>query len=72
MTFKIKTTFKESVQVMLDLEKQGHKIKNALYLDMGSVSEGYAYDLDRKKHLLGNGSTNMQKYTNLLLCTKAR
>jgi hypothetical protein len=67
ITFVHRTTYLEAVLFMKDLQTQGLKIKNAVYMDMGAVSEGYVYDNAGGKYLIGNGGTHMQNYTNLLV-----
>jgi hypothetical protein len=61
------TSYKQAVDVLLKMSALNLPVLNALYLDMGSVSEGYFYDRNNMKHLLGDKTDNMDRYTNLLI-----
>ena len=70
VTFLNKTTYLQAVKIMYGQKDYGINIKNAVYLDMGSVSQGYVYDKNGKKYLIGNPGTFMHKYTNMLVMNR--
>jgi hypothetical protein len=61
------TSYEQAVNVLLEMSDMNLPVLNALYLDMGSVSEGYFYDSNNMKHLLGDKNDNIDRYTNMLV-----
>ena len=61
------TSYEQAVDVLLKMSEMNLLVLNAIYLDMGSVSEGYFYDRNNTKHLLGDKNDNMDRFTNLLI-----
>jgi len=61
------TTYEQAVNVLLEMSERNLPVVSALYLDMGSVSEGYFYDSNNVKHLLGDKNDNMERFTNMLI-----
>jgi len=67
ISFIKETSYEHAVKVLLEMSAMNLPVLNALYLDMGSVSEGYFYDYNDKKYLLGDKNDNMDNYTNMLI-----
>lgn len=67
ISFIKETSYEHAVKVLLEMSAMSLTVLNALYLDMGSVSEGYFYDYNDMKHLLGDKNDNMDNYTNMLI-----
>ncbi len=61
------TSYEQAVNVLLEMSDMNLLVLNALYLDMGSVSEGYFYGRNDVKHLLGDKNDNIDRYTNMLI-----
>jgi hypothetical protein len=61
------TSYEQAVNVLLKMSEMNLPVVNALYLDMGSVSEGYFYDRNNTKCLLGDKNDSMDRYTNMLI-----
>lgn len=61
------TSYEQAVNVLLEMSEMNLHVVNALYLDMGSVSEGYFYDSNNMKRLLGDKNNSMDRYTNVLV-----
>lgn len=61
------TSYKRALNVLLEMSEMNLPVLNAIYLDMGSVSEGYFYDRNNEKHLLGDKNNSMDRYTNVLI-----
>jgi len=67
ISFIKETSYEHAVKVLLEMPAMNLTVLNALYLDMGSVSEGYFYDYNDTKYLLGDKNDNMDNYTNMLI-----
>lgn len=67
LSFIKETTYEHAVSVLLEMPAMNLTVLNALYLDMGAVSEGYFYDHNNTKYLLGDKNDNMGNYTNMLI-----
>jgi len=67
ISFIKETTYEHAVNVLLEMSTMNLTVLNALYLDMGSVSEGYFYDYNGTKYLSGDKNDNMDNYTNMLI-----
>ena len=68
--FKIAMSYTDAVRALKHLELNNIKIHNALYLDMGAVSEGYIYNSKGQRHLIGDPHKNINNYTNVLVMYK--
>lgn len=64
VNFSESMTFSDAINILKDI-----KIKNALYLDGGLVSEWYFYDKNKKSYLIKDEKfqTKFDGYTNLLI-----
>jgi len=67
ISFIKETSYEHAVKVLLEMSAMNLPVLNALYLDMGSVSEGYFYDYNGTKYLLGDKNNNIGNYTNMLI-----
>jgi hypothetical protein len=65
--FQEPMTFADAVAVLRELEDDQTIVQNAVYLDMGSVSQGYLYDAGGRRHRIGGITPSMSLYTNLLV-----
>jgi hypothetical protein len=70
VNFHVPMKFSDAVEVLTTMGKGQFIIRNAIYLDMGSVSEGYFYDENGQAHLVGDPSADITKYTNVLVMYK--
>ena len=70
VNFNIEMRYSDAVKVLTEMESQDFKVHNALYLDMGAVSEGYFYDAQGQKHLMGDPDKDILNYTNVLIMYK--
>ena len=70
VSFHLPTKFSEAVEILTKMNKDNFTVKNALYLDMGAVSEGYVYDNMGEAHLIGDPHKDISRYTNLLVMYK--
>ena len=70
VSFIIPMKYSDAVSAIKLMGKDTFIVNNALYLDMGSVSEGYFYDSKGNEHLIGDPHANVENYTNVLVMYK--
>jgi hypothetical protein len=67
VSFTGKMRFAEAVSVLNTSGSDQYEIINAVYLDMGGLSEGYFYDRSGQRFLLGDPDKDMDLYTNIIV-----
>ncbi|KAA3610950.1 MAG: hypothetical protein DWQ05_20900 [Calditrichaeota bacterium] len=70
VSFLGRMLFADAVAVLKSMENEKVQVKNAIYLDMGSVAEGYFYDAQGRRYLTGNAGKDINRYTNFLVFYK--